>query len=208
MFGSPPASPPKYPGPVDELKIALDNRAFEIQLFWQRSNYFLILMSALGVGTFSVKDTLLAPAIAAFAALCSYLWFRVNLGSKFWQESWEVEVNLLAKERGIRAFERPMREVREQVRQSLTSGWNEEKHSWLQRWIDSETTKKFSATYHMILLSLFSSILWSSVAILLFTRLALPPTTTSATSSSLVIVQSGSLSIVQSQLPSPSPAER
>ena len=109
-------------------------------------------MSALGIGTFSVKDTLFAPVVAAFASICSYLWFRVNLGSKFWQESWEVEVNLLAKEQKIRAFERPMKEVREQVRASLLDGWKDERHSWLQRWVDAETTKKFSVTYHMILL--------------------------------------------------------
>lgn len=155
----------------DELKIALDNRAFEIQLFWQRSNYFLVLMSALGIGTFTAKDTLFAPVICLFAAISSYLWFRVNLGSKFWQESWEVEVAALAKERKIRSFERPMSEVKAQVAKSLRDGWADEKHSWLQKWVDSETTKKFSVTYHMILLSLSSCLIWSLVCIFLLIRL-------------------------------------
>lgn len=155
----------------DELKIARDNRVFEIQMFWQRSNYFLVLMSALGIATFSIKETLFAPVVAGFAAISSFLWFRVNLGSKFWQESWEVEVNSLAKERGIRSFERPMSAVREQVRKSLFDGWEDEKHSQFSKWIDGEITKKFSVTHHMIVLSLFSFAFWVLVSIFLVARI-------------------------------------
>lgn len=117
-----PAAPDKPPPDPSELKIALDNRAFEIQLFWQRPNYFLVLMTALGIGTFSVKDPIFSPAIALFATACSYFWFRTNLGSKFWQESWEVEVTELSNELGVRSFNKPTRQVREQVRISLQTG--------------------------------------------------------------------------------------
>lgn len=55
-----------------ELQIALENRAFEIQLFWQRSNYFLVLMTALGIGVFSIKDELFSFLIAVFASLTSW----------------------------------------------------------------------------------------------------------------------------------------
>jgi hypothetical protein len=159
----------KSPDPT-ELQIALDNRAFEIQLFWQRSNYFLVLMTALGIGTFSVKDPLFSPVIALFATACSYFWFRTNLGSKFWQESWEVEVTELSKELAVRSFERPLGEVRDQVRRSLARGQANEKRSFVRRWIDRLTVKKYSVTYNMILLSLVSTILWSLVALALVVR--------------------------------------
>lgn len=154
---------------VDELKIALDNRAFEIQLFWQRSNYFLVLMTALGVGTFSVRDVWFSPIVATFTVVCSFLWFRTNLGSKFWQESWEVEVVLLAKEQKVRAFERPTQEVIEQVEASFRR--SDEHRAFLRRWVDRQIIKKPSVTYHMIKLSLTSTVVWAIVATTFWWRL-------------------------------------
>jgi hypothetical protein len=159
----------KQPDP-SELKIALDNRAFEIQLFWQRSNYFLVLMTALGIGAFSVKDPMFSPAIALFATACSYFWFRTNLGSKFWQESWEVEVTELSRELGVRSFEKSTAQVREQVRKSLSDGRTSEKRSLLRIWVDRLTIRKYSVTYNMILLSFVSTMVWLFVAIVLIIR--------------------------------------
>ena len=156
---------------VDELKIALDNRAFEIQMFWQRSNYFLVLMTALGIGTFSVRDVLFSPLVALFATGCSFLWFKTNLGSKFWQESWEAEVSLLAKESKVRSFEKPTNEVIAQVEVALKGAHSEYKRSIFRRWIDGEVLKKPSVTYHMIILSLLASIIWAIVTIIFLWRL-------------------------------------
>jgi hypothetical protein len=127
-------------------------------------------MTALGIGTFSVKDPLFSPVIALFATACSYYWFRTNLGSKFWQESWEVEVTELSKELGVRSFERPLGEVREQVRRSLATGQAAEKRSLIRRWIDHLTVRKYSVTYNMILLSLVSTVVWFLVAMALVLR--------------------------------------
>lgn len=148
-----------------ELKIALENRAFEIQLFWQRSNYFLVLMTALGVATFSVKDLYFSPLVAAFTTIASYFWFRTNLGSKFWQESWEVEVVSLAKEQKIRSFERPIAEVIQQVNDSLV-GSQGDGRSFIRKWIDAKIVKKYSVTYNMILLSMFATGVWAVVTII------------------------------------------
>lgn len=127
-------------------------------------------MTALGIGTFSIKDPLFSPIIAIFATACSYFWFRTNLGSKFWQESWEVEVTELSKELGVRSFERPLGGVVEQVRASLAKGQASEKRSFLRTWIDGLTVRKYSVTYNMILLSLFSTIFWALVALALIVR--------------------------------------
>ena len=127
-------------------------------------------MTALGIGTFSVKDALFSPVIALFATACSYYWLRTNLGSKFWQESWEVEVAELSKELGVRAFERPLSEVRDQVERSLVTGQASEKRSPIRKWVDRLTLRKYSVTYNMILLSLVSTVLWLFVAVALIIR--------------------------------------
>lgn len=152
---------------VDELKIALDNRAFEIQMFWQRSNYFLVLMSALGIGTFSVKNFYFAPLISMFATVCSYYWFRTNLGSKFWQQSWEAEVVLLSREAGVRSFVKATPEVVEQVRQSFGEEQGYRQTSLFRKYIDRETVKKPSVTYHMIKLSAVATVVWAFVTVVL-----------------------------------------
>ena len=87
-----------------ELQIALDNRAFEIQLFWQRSNYFLVLITALGIGVFTIDNKIAAFLVTILGIASSFIWFRTNLGSKFWQESWEVEVSMIAEVEGIKSL--------------------------------------------------------------------------------------------------------
>lgn len=150
-----------------ELKIALDNRIFEIQMFWQRSNYFLVLMTALGVGVFTIKEQGVATLIALFAAVSSYYWYRTNLGSKFWQESWEVEVVNLAKIENVEAFTRSTRDIIAQVSTSLQGGGSPgTKRGVLQQYIDKQIIRKPSVSYYMTLLSLSSILLWSSVSVI------------------------------------------
>ncbi|MBL4602242.1 MAG: hypothetical protein JKY84_05835 [Emcibacteraceae bacterium] len=146
-----------------ELEIALENRTFEIQLFWQRSNYFLVLITALGIGVFSINNNFLSLIISIFAVISSVFWFTTNLGSKFWQESWEVEVTLLAKELQIRSFEKDIDEIVSQVKQSLKN----DKKPFLRSWIDKLTLEKYSVTYNMILLSLSSTIIWILISVFL-----------------------------------------
>jgi hypothetical protein len=155
----------REPDSPSELQIALDNRAFEIQLFWQRSNYFLVLMTALGVGAFTIANTFFALLISIFATISSVFWYRTNLGSKFWQESWEVEVVALAKRHNIESFNRPTDEIVEQVRASLQSGWSPRGKGRFRKYIDNRTLQKFSVTYYMILLSITSALVWSVVSV-------------------------------------------
>lgn len=147
-----------------ELQIALDNRAFEIQLFWQRSNYFIVLMTALGVGVFTIDIPKYAFFISVFAAISSWYWYKTNLGSKFWQESWEVEVVKLAKELNIRSFERPTPDIIDQVRESLENGWMLSGKGAVRKFIDRQILKKPSVSHYMIMLSLTSMGLWTLVS--------------------------------------------
>lgn len=145
----------------DEIKIALDNRTLEIQLFWQRSNYFLVLITALGAGVFSLKDSFLVSLFSLFAVVASYLWYKTNLGSRFWQESWEAEVSILAKKHNIASFERPISEISKNVEEALASG----KKSYLRTLINKGIMEKPSVSFNMILLSICSLFVWSAVFI-------------------------------------------
>jgi hypothetical protein len=82
--------------PLQDLyKIALKMRNFEIKLFWQRSNYFLVLTSATAIGFFSLSNTIFAFALSIFGLLSSIFWFLVNSGSKYWQSRWEHRLYLI-----------------------------------------------------------------------------------------------------------------
>ena len=152
-----------------ELQIALDNRTFEIQLFGQRSNYFLVLITALGAGVFTLKDQWLALPFSFFAMASSFLWYRTNLGSRFWQESWEAEVSALAKEHNIRSFERPIEEIRQQVESALSGGG---RRWFLRRWVDRQILKKPSVTANMIYLSMMCTAVWALVTSVFAWRIA------------------------------------
>jgi hypothetical protein len=76
------------PSKLELYQIALSTRNFEISLFWERSNYFLGLNTAIAVGFFALDDPY-RRVFAVLGFLSSCLWFRVCLGGKFWQTRWE-----------------------------------------------------------------------------------------------------------------------
>jgi hypothetical protein len=89
-------------------KIVLGTRNFEISLFWQRSNYFLVLNTALAVGFFSVengatKGKEFAATLALLGIITSTLWILVNSGSKYWQSRWEHELVLRERDLALRS---------------------------------------------------------------------------------------------------------
>jgi len=92
---------------LDQLiEISLDNRKFEIDLLWKRSNTFWLfsaaLLVAIGYTYKSGQAATSSPLLAVFAAsglVFSFIWSLVNHGSKFWQESWEEKTALYFNER-------------------------------------------------------------------------------------------------------------
>lgn len=141
-----------------ELDAALRNREFEIQLFWQRSNYFLVLITALGVGFFSIEPQAYKVALSFFGTLASYLWYNTNLGSRFWQVFWEHEVELLSTEAGIRSFQKVTPEIKKELR---TAASHSDKKLFWRKWIDDAVIEqKPSVTMNMIYLSIWATILW------------------------------------------------
>lgn len=77
----------------EKLKIALSARDFEIRMFWQRCNYFLLLNSAVGAAAGAAiaaeKTGIILIILCAVGAFVCLAWIKVGLGAKFWQTHWE-----------------------------------------------------------------------------------------------------------------------
>jgi hypothetical protein len=80
---------------------ALDTRKFEITLYWQRTAYIWAMIAAAFAGYFAVgakEKSLAALSLACLGFVLSLAWYRLNQGSKFWQENWEQHVALLERD--------------------------------------------------------------------------------------------------------------
>lgn len=143
-----------------EFNVARQNRVFEIQMFWQRANYFLVLHTALAVGAYTVNSLELSALIALFGVLAAFLWFRTNLGSKFWQSFWENEVHRLAKLLDVRALALTDAAIFEDAHEIEA----QEDTSFLKRWLNRRIRSKPTVSSNMIWLSLWTIVAWSGVA--------------------------------------------
>jgi hypothetical protein len=81
----------------DLYHILIDTRNLEVNLFWQRSNYFLVLNSGIVLIFFNVKDPIYVRAFAAMGFLSSLLWFWACLASKYWQTFWAERLAVFEK---------------------------------------------------------------------------------------------------------------
>lgn len=148
----------------DIYKTALDTRNFEISLFWQRSNYFLVLNTGIGVGYFNVEwpDSLF---LALFGSGVSFLWFFVNLGSKFWQSRWEQRLAIVEKEIApdLNFFAAEMTTIYKDVENSFDISNRKNKFRKL---LDKLTLKKPSVSFIMTLLSLLFISFWLVFAVI------------------------------------------
>ncbi len=180
------------PSTFDLYKVALETRNFEIELFWKRSNYFLVLNTAIAVGFFNFNGNgsggfFLNSFLCIFGLLVSLLWFRINLGSKYWQVKWEEELKKIEKSIksnpslpsiGLDMFDNNWKEIDNLVYENLLSSSKREENNYIlkekccgeKRLDDSENRlkqriykcvlKKPSVSFTMILLSLLFIIGW------------------------------------------------
>jgi hypothetical protein len=86
----PPSVTDKFASSIKDLYGTLvATRNLEIGLFWQRSNYFLVLNTGIALGFFNLKDAPYRSIFAIMGLIASALWFQVCLGGKYWQTRWE-----------------------------------------------------------------------------------------------------------------------
>ncbi|WP_136513724.1 RipA family octameric membrane protein [Geomonas edaphica] len=144
----------------DIYKYILDTRNFEISLFWQRSNYFLVLNSGLAVGFLNLKNNGYAFALAFFGFLVSYLWYQVNLGGKYWQSRWEYKLAEVESKIApdLICFNTTREITDEDVAESL--GNLPEEASWFKRTFHHEIKEKPSVSHCMIVLSVLFMMAW------------------------------------------------
>ena len=89
---------------VEALKHALDIRKLEIKMYWKRTTYFWTLNAATFAGYFAIKSTnqaidyYVAPLVSCIGLIISFGWYIANRGAKYWQENWELHVDLLEDE--------------------------------------------------------------------------------------------------------------
>ena len=146
--------------PIDlkklELDLAIRNREFELNQFWQRSNYFLALVAALSVGLFATDENFIRVLISLLALVVSSLWLSTNLGSRYWQNFWEQEVQCLSQELGVRSFTKSGSEIQIQ----MEANTNLDELSIDKRLFEQLMLRKPSVTINMIRLSSVFLIFW------------------------------------------------
>lgn len=102
------------------LKIAIETRKFEIELYWKRANYFWLFVGVFFVAYYNTLpdgevcagekmqqlDFPLENLLFIFGGYCfSVGWFLANRGSKYWQENWEDHIAALSYYLGMPIFE-------------------------------------------------------------------------------------------------------
>ena len=144
----------------DLYKTLLDTRNLEINLFWQRSNYFLVLNTGIAFGFFNLKDGKFAVIFAVMGLLASLLWFWVCLGGKFWQTRWEQRLLEFEKDHlpGLDFFGASPERIRADVEKGLALN----KLRWSQRLVYRLVLNKPSVSYSMIRLSALFIMAWAA----------------------------------------------
>lgn len=78
-----------------------DIRKFEIDLYWKRATYFWAFITTItAIFGLCIKDKdtdyfILSPIIANIGFITALCFYYANLGSKYWQENWEHNVDNL-----------------------------------------------------------------------------------------------------------------
>ena len=150
---------PESPHPHET---ALKLRNFEIELFWKRSNYFLLLNSAIFIAFFS-KDLTAKLLICAVGTVVCWYWYQTNLGSKFWQERWESAVDTTESSfyesngDSISFFNG------EDVKTVVDINLSKANSRWEKKVFKKQILKQPSVSFTMIKLSIFFGLVWLSL---------------------------------------------
>lgn len=162
----PTGSTDRYNTQIKDLHATLvATRNFEINLFWQRANYFLVLNSALAVAFFNLKDARYILLFGVVGFIASLLWFWVCLGGKFWQTRWEQRLM------DFEAMYLPELHFfsadGDRIRRDVARGLGFHPARGLKRMIyETALENKPSVSFSMILLSALFMVAWATLAAL------------------------------------------
>jgi hypothetical protein len=142
-------------------------RNLEINLFWQRSNYFLVLNTAIALGFFELEHWLHALIFAVLGVAVSLLWVLVCLGSKFWQARWEGRLSEFEREHltTLKFFGVEPSEIADDVEKGL--GLSQLRG--IKRLLYQFTlTRRPSVSFSMLLLALLFLVAWLVLIVVFF----------------------------------------
>jgi len=147
--------------PEEKFRTSLEIRNMEIHLFWQRSNFFLALTTAIAIGFFTLTETSAKLPLAFLGLISSVLWFLVNLGSKFWQARWEEKLRDVESELfpNLNFFKESYDVIRPSVERSLSRQMGK-RQTVFRRLIIRAVLIKPSVSSLVIYLSVFFCIFW------------------------------------------------
>ncbi|GMO56420.1 MAG: hypothetical protein Ta2A_01620 [Treponemataceae bacterium] len=75
---------------------AWESKQFEIENYWKCAHYFWLFQAAAFAAYFvAVSHTEVLYAVIAIGFITGLAWVLTNIGSKQWQENWEMHVNKL-----------------------------------------------------------------------------------------------------------------
>ncbi len=144
--------------------VALKTRNLEIELFWKRSNYFLVLNTAIAVGFFSLIEKVINMKLYIYALLFCVIgcfvciaWLKVNLGSKFWQSYWEQILTEISSTMKLRYFAKSVKN-KSRVMNNLESP--ESSTNPFEKYYNHLVLEKPSVSKWMTFLSFFFLLLW------------------------------------------------
>ena len=152
------------------FKRVLETRNFEIKLFWERSNYLLLLNGGIATAYFTKAIDDPRWFLPIFGLVISILWVALCLGSKYWQSYWEQCLQVVSEKyydesnicQNMNFFKFSKDSIKEYVRSSIING----KHGWHIRWIDRLILLKPSVSTVMILISFSFVIGWIVILLL------------------------------------------
>ena len=151
---------------LKKFEIALQTRNFEIEMFWKRSNYFLVLNTAIAVGFVSlikeggyINVDVLSYTYALFFCFIGWAvciaWTKVNLGSKFWQSYWEELLTNLSDDMGLDYFAKSYKN-----NNRVMNNLRDTKHKLWERYYNHSVLEKPSVSKWMTALSFFFLCVW------------------------------------------------
>jgi hypothetical protein len=147
---------------IDSFKTATEIRNLEIKLFWQRSNYFLVLNTAVATAALlKINDPEFAFLLSIFGFLVSLMWISINLGGKYWQNRWERKIAKIesSKNPALGLFAVTRQAIDLEVKESM----DYENVKWYRLWtrfVNYIVMWKPSVSRTMILLSFVFMFFW------------------------------------------------
>ncbi len=86
------------------FQVAIENRRFEIELYWKRATYFWTLIAAVFIGYFALQgNESKGSQFASFVISCiglmfSLAWYLISRASAYWHANWDAHVHQLEDE--------------------------------------------------------------------------------------------------------------